>query len=318
MRAQFLKVASLVVLVGSLGVLFGCADMEYVPGGQYLFYHKELPASKRAIEAARSAGKDKACPTEFQAAEKLMKDAYALYYACHTQEAIAKANEAIAAANALCPPKPTPAPPPPPAPVPPPAPEAGPTASLSAASASVEQGGCTSLSWSTTNASGVSIEPGIGTVQPSGSRQVCPSSTTRYILTATGAGGSRTDSTTVSVTPKKPTDKLTIHVNFDTAKSDIRKGDTAELQKAEQFVRKYQSCRIEIDGYTDSRGSDSYNQGLSERRADAVQKYLIDHGATAADRITTRGFGKSNPIGDNKTKQGQFENRRAEILIFCE
>lgn len=317
MRAQFLRVASLLVLVGSLGVLSGCADMEYVPGGQYLFYHKELPASKRAIEAAKSAGKDQACPTEFQAAEKLVKDAYALYYACHTQEAIAKANEAIAAANALCPPKPTPVPAPPPAPAPP-AVSAAPTASLSAASASIEQGACTNLNWSTTNASSVSIDPGIGNVQPSGSREVCPSSTTRYTLTATGAGGSRTDSTTVGVTPKKPTDKLTIHVNFDTAKSDIRKSDAADLKKAEQFVQKYRSCKIEIDGYTDSRGSDEYNQGLSERRADAVKAYLVEHGATAADQITTRGFGKSNPIGDNKTRHGQFENRRAEILIFCQ
>jgi OmpA-OmpF porin, OOP family len=296
--------------------------MEYVPGGQYFFYHKELPASKRAIEAARSAGKDKACPAEFQAAEKLMKDAYALYYACHTKEAIAKANEAIAAANALCPQKPTPVPAPTATPAPaPPAPEAvsaAPTASLSAASASIEQGACTNLTWSTTNARSVSIDPGIGPVDTSGSRQVCPSSTTRYTLTATGAGGSRTDSTTVGVTPKRPTDKLTIHVNFDTAKSNIRKGDVADLRKAEEFVRKYQTCKIEIDGYTDSRGSVEYNLGLSERRADAVKAYLIEHGATAADQITTRGFGKSNPIGDNKTKQGQFENRRAEILIFCQ
>jgi outer membrane protein OmpA-like peptidoglycan-associated protein len=193
-----------------------------------------------------------------------------------------------------------------------------PTASLSAASASIDQGACTNLNWSTTNASSVSIDPGIGAVQSSGSRQVCPSSTTRYTLTATGEGGSRTDSTTVGVTPKKPTDKLTIHVNFDTAKSNIRKSDAADLKKAEQFVGKYRSCKIEIDGYTDSRGSDAYNQGLSERRADAVKAYLVEHGATAADQITTRGFGKSNPIGDNKTKKGQFENRRAEILIFCQ
>ncbi len=313
MRVQFLKGLSLVVLVCCLGIVVGCADMEYVPGGQYFFYHKELPASKRAIAAARSAGKDKECPADFAAAEKLMKDAYALYYACHTKEAIAKANEAIAKAKALCPPKPTPTP----APAPPVAP--APTISLSAASSSIASGACTSLNWTTANASKVSIDQGVGSVEENGSRQVCPTSTTRYTLTATGPGGSRTDSTTVTVTEKaKPTDRLTIHVNFDTNKSDIRKADVGDLQKAEQFVRKYPNCKIEVDGYTDSTGSDSYNMRLSEKRAEAVKKYLLDHQAVAADKISIKGFGKSNPIADNKTVKGRFENRRAEILIFCQ
>jgi outer membrane protein OmpA-like peptidoglycan-associated protein len=88
-----------------------------------MYYHKELPAADRAVEAARAAGKDKECPAEFAAAEKLKNDAFDIYLACRTEEAIAKANEATARANALCPrkveaPKPVPvqvAPPPPPA-----------------------------------------------------------------------------------------------------------------------------------------------------------------------------------------------------------
>ena len=133
------------------------------------------------------------------------------------------------------------------------------------------------------------------------------------------AGGSRSDSASVDVREKAaPTARLTIHVNFDTAKSDIRKADLADLKKADEFVRKYPTCKIEIDGHTDSRGSEEYNQGLSERRADAVRKYLLDHGAAAADKITTKGFGESSPIGDNATAKGRFENRRADILIFCQ
>lgn len=298
MSARIWKALALAALVGSLVGLYGCAEMEYVPGGQYFLYHKELPASKRAIEAARAAGKDKQCPAEFQAAEALMKEAYKLYYACHTAEAIAKANEAIAKANALCPPKPTPPPVPPPAP---PA-AAAPTISFSAASASVEAGSCTSLNWTTTGATSATIDPVLGPVEPNGSRPVCPKSTTTYTLTASGPGGTRNESTTVSVAEKaKPTDKLTIHVNFETNKSDIRKADVADLQKAEAFVRKYSTCKIEIDGYTDSTGNDKINQPLSVKRADAVQKWLIDHGATSADHISTKGFGASNPIADNKT-----------------
>jgi len=278
----------------------------------------EVRSASAAVEAARAAGKDKECPPEFQAAEALVKRAEELCNSCRTQEANALAAEAQAKASALCPAKPKPAPVA--APEPPRA--ASPTASLSAAMSSVEAGGCTNLTWSTTNASNVSIDQGVGSVDAGGTRQVCPSSTTTYTLTATGAGGTRTSSATVSVAakpaPPKPTDKLTIHVNFATDKSEIRANDQAELQKAEAFVRKYSTCTIEVDGYTDSTGSEEYNQGLSERRAGAVQKWLLDHGATAADKITTKGFGETNPVADNGTPKGRAENRRAEILVYCQ
>jgi outer membrane protein OmpA-like peptidoglycan-associated protein len=293
----------------TLAFLVGCAGMEYVPGGHYFYYHQELPAAKRAVEAARQAGKDKQCPAEFQAAEKLMKDAYATYYACHTEEAIKMANEAIAKANALCPKVEAPKPPPPAA--------APPTISFSAASSSIESGTCTNLRWYTTNATRVAIDEGVGSVDVSGSTQVCPTSTTRYTLTATGEGGTQTESTTVTVTaPAAPIDRFTIHVNFDTDKATVRKADLDELNKAAAFVRKYPGCKIEIDGYTDSTGSEQYNMGLSERRAESVKKWLLDNGATSADKITSRGFGESNPVADNGTAKGRFQNRRVEILIL--
>jgi OOP family OmpA-OmpF porin len=283
-----------------------------------LLYHKELPAAQRAIDDARSAGRDKECPAEFQAAEKLKNEAYSLYDACRTNEAIAKANEAIASANSLCPkvaqaPRPAPSP----APVATPAP-AAPTVSLSASAASVEQGACSNLNWSTSNATSASIDQGIGSVELTGSKQVCPTSTTRYTLTATGEGGSRTESTTVSVVskpPEAPIDRLTLHVNFDTDKAQIREADLAELRKAAAFVRQYPGCKISVQGYTDSTGTEAYNQALSERRAEAVKAYLLKNGATQEDRITSEGHGESDPVGDNATERGRFENRRVEILI---
>lgn len=313
-----------------LGVLSGCAGLEYAPKGTVLYYHKELPAAERAVEAARAAGKDKECPAEFQAAEKAKNEAYGIYWSCRTKEGIAKANEAAALAKALCPAKPVPvvAPPPPPPPVPPPPPPPppapAPSVSLSANPPAVDAGKCTTLFWSSENASGASIDQGIGEAGKSGSRQVCPAATTLYTISATGEGGSRTASTTVTVNPPPPppvskvVDRLTVHVNFDTDKSSIRKADIPELQKAEAFVKKYPGYNISVEGHTDNVGKDKYNMALSERRAAAVKKYLEEHGAAHPDKIKTVGYGKTRPIADNKTAEGRFRNRRVEILILSE
>jgi outer membrane protein OmpA-like peptidoglycan-associated protein len=261
-----------------LSYLVGCAGMEFAPKQGAAWFPRELPAADRAVEAARQAGKNKECPEEFKAAEKMKNDAYAIYLSCHTAEGIAMAIEAANRAQALCPTKiakvepravPTPVAvnPPPPAP----------NVSLSASPASIKQGQCTTLTWSSGNASSVSIDSGVGRVDPSGSRQVCPDSTTQYTITAAGAGESRTASTTVTVQPKV-IDRLTLHVNFDFDKSNVRNADDAELQKAVAFVKKYPGYEISIEGHTDSIGSEAYNQRLSERRAAAVKAYLLENG----------------------------------------
>ena len=312
-------------------VMSGCAGREYAPNRGVMYYHKELPAADRAVEAARAAGKDKACPAEFAAAEKAKNDAYDIYLSCRTKEGIAKANEATAQANALCPvkaaapapaPPPEPPPPPPPPPVepppppPPPAPAPAPSVSLSADPSSIVEGECSTLTWSSSNATGATIDHGVGKVDPNGSTKVCPKATTPYMISATGEGGSRTAATTVTVA-SRVIDRLTLHINFDTNKSDIRKADIPELEKAVAFVKKYPGSKVAVEGYTDNRGSDKYNLALSERRAQAVKKYLVDKGEKG-DRITATGKGKANPVGDNKTKQGQFQNRRVEVLIISE
>ncbi len=98
------RVLMVVIAVLSLSVMFGCAGREYAHKDPYpyMYYHKELPEADRAVEAARQAGKDRACPAEFKAAEDLKNRAYEEYAACHTDEAIAMAIEATAKANALC------------------------------------------------------------------------------------------------------------------------------------------------------------------------------------------------------------------------
>src|SRR3990170_2554346 len=143
MTLRLVNRLSAVSLVLLLGVFSGCAGLVHAPKRGVMYYHKELPAADRAVEAARAAGKDKECPAEFAAAEKMKNEAYDIYLACRTAEGIAKANEATARANALCPKK-AEAPKPAPVMAPPPAM----AVSISADPATIEQGKCAKLAWS--------------------------------------------------------------------------------------------------------------------------------------------------------------------------
>ncbi|HZD54978.1 MAG TPA: OmpA family protein [Candidatus Aquicultoraceae bacterium] len=301
----------LVVAMPLAALLSGCAGMERVENRRVWYVHRELPAADRAVEAARAAGKDKECPEAFRAAEKMTDEAYEIYWSCRTREAIAKANEATAAANGLCPKKAAPpAPPPPPARL---------SVSLSASPPVVDPGKCSTLRWESENAASVSLDPGIGEVSPSGSREACPEQTTRYTITAKGEGGSESATTTVTVNPppaQKVIDRLTLHINFDTNRSEIRSADLPELEKAVAFLKKYPDARVSVEGYTDSRGSEKYNLALSDRRAQAVRTYLVEKGGVSADRITAVGKGEADPVGDNGTEKGRFENRRVEVLVL--
>ncbi|MGB5321641.1 OmpA family protein, partial [Lutimonas sp.] len=73
------------------------------------------------------------------------------------------------------------------------------------------------------------------------------------------------------------------------------------------------TLRFDVEGHTDSTGSDKINSKLSQARADAVRAYLIEKGFPA-DMITSKGYGSANPIGDNKTRIGRQQNRRVEIF----
>ena len=222
---------------------------------------QELVTANEAIEKARQEGKDKECPDEFFAAENLKNEAYAICQPCDTKKAIELANQSLAKTRALCPAKPVVvAEKPAPAPVAPaPAPA---SVSVSASPSTVQQGQCATLSWSSSNATSVTIDQGVGSVDANGSKRVCPDHTTQYGVTASGPGGSRSASTTVTV--NKVVDRLTLHVNFDFNKATIRKADDADLKKAIAFIEKYSGSQVNLVGYTDSVGSDAYNLKLSE------------------------------------------------------
>ena len=86
------------------------------------------------------------------------------------------------------------------------------------------------------------------------------------------------------------------------------------LDKLANFLKQFPDRKLLIEGYTDSVGSDSYNQDLSDRRAQAVRDALVQRGVDSS-RITARGYGKAHPVADNASPEGRAMNRRVEIVI---
>jgi OOP family OmpA-OmpF porin len=89
----------------------------------------------------------------------------------------------------------------------------------------------------------------------------------------------------------------------------------AILNQAVDTLNRYPQVKIEIDGYTDSKGTDKYNQSLSERRANIVDQYLTSHGIDASRITAVQGFGESNPVDTNTTDAGRQRNRRVEFKV---
>jgi outer membrane protein OmpA-like peptidoglycan-associated protein len=103
-------------------------------------------------------------------------------------------------------------------------------------------------------------------------------------------------------------------VLFDTGKAELKAGAGRKLEQLAQFLNEHKDRRVQIDGFTDSVGSDSYNQELSQRRADAVKSALLSRGVDAS-RIATEGYGKSFPVASNSDSGGRQLNRRVEVVI---
>lgn len=103
-------------------------------------------------------------------------------------------------------------------------------------------------------------------------------------------------------------------VLFDTGRSELNPGAARTLDQLSQFLMEHPERRVQIDGFTDSVGTDSYNQDLSQRRADAVKSALIMRGIDPT-RIGSQGYGKSFPVANNVDSGGRQLNRRVEVVI---
>lgn len=104
------------------------------------------------------------------------------------------------------------------------------------------------------------------------------------------------------------------HVFFDTGKSNLHEGNQQTLAKLSGVLLAYPGVKVEVDGYTDNTGSPEVNDELSQKRADAVQEFLIQQGLPAG-AVTARGLGESNPVAPNDTAMDRALNRRVEIVI---
>jgi len=106
---------------------------------------------------------------------------------------------------------------------------------------------------------------------------------------------------------------MRLEVLFDTNSATIKPESHAELDRAVTFLKETApSANGVIEGHTDSSGADAYNLQLSQRRADAVRQYLVDHGVPAS-RLEAKGFGESQPVADNSTAEGRAQNRRVVL-----
>jgi OOP family OmpA-OmpF porin len=202
-----------------------------------------------------------------------------------------------------------------------------PTVTLAANPSSLEQSQCATLTWSSTNAATVSIDQGVGPVDQSGSKEVCPQSSTQYTVTAAGESGSRTASSIVNVTPQVaaqpvaslPVTKLMVFPEaalFESGKSELKPAGKVKITEYREQAKDELSHaeHVMISGYTDNVGETKSNSTLSLKRAEAVRDHLVSLGADAK-KFEVTGAGESNPIADNKTKEGRAKNRRVEVAV---
>ncbi|MDD2581615.1 MAG: OmpA family protein [Desulfuromonadaceae bacterium] len=226
-------------------------------------------------------------------------------------------------------------PPPPPAPVAKPVASPllpAPLATLTASPASIIKGQNSTLTWKSQNATDCEILPVVGSVQPQGTTAVTPDNNTIYTLTCKGEGGMAKSTATVAVTLPPPpvvvvptaavkrfcNKPAILMINFDTNKYNIKPKYHAELKTVGDFLKEVPTSYGEISGHTDSTYTRAFNQKLSERRANSVKEYIIKNFGIAAERLTSKGYGKDKPIATNKTKAGRAKNRRIEANFVCE
>jgi len=231
---------------------------------------------------------------------------------------------AILALSAACK-KPAPQAPPPPSP-PPAAPPASPTVNLQASPNTIQRGESVTLTWSSTNATTLSLSPGIGNVSAEGTQRVTPQDSITYTLTATGPGGSADATVHISVSAPPPVakaaepslqqlfDKEVKDAYFDYDKADVRPDARDALSQTAQFLRSYPQLKVVIEGHCDERGSTEYNLALGDRRAAAAKQFLVSLGISA-DRMETVSYGKERPFCSASTEACYQQNRRAHVVM---
>ena len=212
------------------------------------------------------------------------------------------------------------------APPPPPPPMPQPTVTLQASPAMIQKGESVTLTWSSTNATQLDLQPAVGQVAPEGSVRVTPDASTTYTITATGPGGNAQASARITVAePPPPPPAVTESLEdlfrknvrdafFDYDRSDIRPDARVALAQTAEFLRTNPSVRVTLEGHCDERGSTEYNIALGDRRAQAARQYLASLGVSA-DRMEAISFGKEKPFCTESNETCWQQNRRAHFVM---
>jgi peptidoglycan-associated lipoprotein len=206
-----------------------------------------------------------------------------------------------------------------------PPPPAAPSATLAVSPDSIQQGQSTQLTWSTANATDISIS-GMGAVGASGSQSVSPSSSTTYTLIAKGAGGTTQSTARVTVNamaaaapaPSSSEQELFLKnvkdIFFDLDKSDVRTDQSSAATNDGSFLAQHPDLKVVIEGHCDDRGSEEYNLALGDSRANRLKTSLLSEGVTA-DRIKTISYGKEHPFCSQDDEQCWQLNRRDHLAL---
>lgn len=104
-------------------------------------------------------------------------------------------------------------------------------------------------------------------------------------------------------------------IKFKTGKAEIDPSCDKTMVAIAAIMADYPGFQVQVDGHTDNEGNSETNMKLSQDRADAVVKYLVEKKTVDAKRLTAKGFGDTQPIADNKTKKGQAKNRRVDFTV---
>ncbi len=114
--------------------------------------------------------------------------------------------------------------------------------------------------------------------------------------------------------PAEPV-RVELDVKFDFDKTAVKEESQGDIKALADFMSQYPQTTTVVEGHTDSVGTDAYNQGLSERRANAVRDVLVNQYGLSADRVNAAGYGESRPVADNATEVGRAINRRVEAEV---
>ncbi|MGB5325491.1 MAG: OmpA family protein, partial [Pseudomonadales bacterium] len=135
-------------------------------------------------------------------------------------------------------------------------------------------------------------------------RDKCPGSEAGSLVDATGC-----------YVMLKVDKQIRLMVNFANNSAEVTPEYYSEIGRVAEFMKQYPATRVVIEGHTDSRGAAAYNQQLSERRAAAVAKTLVNRFNVATERVASVGYGEAKPVGDNETADGRAANRRVVAVV---